>query len=68
MKQFYHLPFGDMKQNETYALTELINSPYKLFSKIDLGIVDTASVVLDMSPFYDSNTGNYYNHIDNRTM
>ena len=65
-KQF--LEFKEMQMNETYALTELSNSPYKLFSKIDLGIVDTASILLTMYPFTDPNTGIEYTHLDNRTF
>lgn len=62
------IKFGEVNVNESYTLTELGNSPFKITTELDPTLIATANVTISMNPWYDANTGTTYTSINNRTM
>ena len=54
------LPYHELLLNETWALTELQNSPYGLRAKVDISLINVMSVNLTLDSFTDPNTNITY--------
>jgi hypothetical protein len=62
------IPFSEINIDESYAMTELKDSPYQVNVIIDTTLVDIFNIQTEMVPWTDPNTGKVYNHLDNRTL
>jgi hypothetical protein len=62
------LPFSEINIDESYAMTELKDSPYQVNVIIDTTLVDIFNIQTELVPWTDPNTNRVYNHLDNRTL
>ena len=62
------IPFSEINIDESYALTELKDSPYQVNVIIDTTLVDIYNIDTKLIPWTDPNTGRTYTHLDNRTL
>jgi hypothetical protein len=62
------IPFSEIMVDESYALTELQDSPFKANTIMDTSLVDIYNIKTNLIPWTDPNTGITYTHIDNKTL
>lgn len=59
---------ADLRPEETYALTNLRGSPYRVEPVLDQALVDLANVEVTLESFTDRNSGIMYLGLENRTL
>jgi hypothetical protein len=62
------IPFSEILIDESYALTELKDSPFKANLIIDTTLIDIFNIQTDLIAWTDPNTGTTYSHINNKTL
>ena len=62
------IEFQEFSTHNSFAPTELRESPFKPTIEIDTTLIDLLQITVSMQPWTDPNTGITYTHIDNRTF